>query len=190
MEDPIVIAEYKSMRNNLTNRINKLKQAYYKKKIDGCNKDPKKIWNNINELTGKKLKQSIDEVCKKNFKENNLKLICNKFNNNFVHTVQQLTLKRKYRYKESGMIKKNSNKETPVHSMVIEDATIEEICNIISGIKNTKAAGIDGVIIEHIKGSKFNSSIMISKLIEKIVQQEKWPSELKIQVLRPVYKKE
>jgi len=87
------------------------------------------------------------------------------------------------------MIKKNSNKETPVHSMVIEDATIEEICNIISGIKNTKAAGIDGVIIEHIKGSKFNSSIMISKLIEKIVQQEKWPSELKIQVLRPVYKK-
>ena len=145
------------MKNDLTKRINKLKQLCYKKLIDGCNicnNDPKKIWSNVNEMIGRKKKQSIDEMCKKNFKSEDLKTVCNKFNKNFVQTVEKLGKMRDgNKYRECEGKRKNGNNKVgpPKHSMVVQEASIEEICNIVGGSKNTKATGIDGVVIKHLK---------------------------------------
>src|SRR5207253_9273855 len=95
-------------------------------------------------------------------------------------------------------IKNNANRHTNdnykstknhLKSMGVVPASIEEICGIISEINQTSAVGIDGFLMRHFKLSKFNSSILISKLINKILETEIWPTELKIQILRPVYKK-
>jgi len=73
--------------------------------------------------------------------------------------------------------------------MVILPASIEEICLIISETKTTNSAGIDGFLVKHFKAAKFNSAILISKLINKIVECDTWPNKLKTQIVRPIYKK-
>ena len=56
-------------------------------------------------------------------------------------------------------------------------------------MKETCAVGVDGFFLKHFKESKFNSAILISKLINKIIDTEIWPEDLKTQILRPIFKK-
>ena len=72
--------------------------------------------------------------------------------------------------------------------MGICHASVDDVCRIIKHMKVTRATGIDGFLNGHFKSSLFNSSILISKLINKIIDTECWPTGLKKQILRPVYK--
>lgn len=71
----------------------------------------------------------------------------------------------------------------------IHDATTTEVLDILNGLKVKKSTGYDGFMLEHFVGSKENTSIFMTKLINSIIEHETWPDELKKQVLRPIYKK-
>jgi hypothetical protein len=73
--------------------------------------------------------------------------------------------------------------------MFLKHPTETEIIQIITEMKDTKATGIDEIQTEHIKQSKENTAIMVCKLITNMIEKEIWPDQLKIQVLRPIYKK-
>jgi hypothetical protein len=194
--DNTKLQEYKKIRNEITSLIAKAKQSYYNNLFENAQTDSKKIWNNINTIAGKCKKIDIDANLKNNFPNTNIKDLCNRFNVNFSQVVPKL--KSKYQTRYSNATKKfQTIHQTKIKGMEhtknsksigIRKATIEDTCSIIGEIKLTNAAGIDGIMLKHLKNSKFNSAIMITILINKIIDTEVWPDELKIQVLRPIYK--
>jgi hypothetical protein len=73
--------------------------------------------------------------------------------------------------------------------MFIDYANESEVLNIITELKNTKATGFDKIQTEHIKLTKEKTSKVICKLINAMIDKEIWPEKLKMQVIRPIYKK-
>ena len=73
--------------------------------------------------------------------------------------------------------------------MYIEEANECEIENIIRELKNTTATGKDNIQTEHMKKTGQTIAKAICKLINRIIETEIWPDNLKIQIIRPVYKK-
>jgi hypothetical protein len=86
--------------------------------------------------------------------------------------------------KPSKTIKRNCEK-----TIIINTPTVYEIITILNNMKIKRSSGNDGFLIEHFVQSKENSSKFIIKLIESIIDTEVWPNKLKLQVLRPVFKK-
>ena len=191
-----LVKKYKEVKNEVTKLIREAKQQYFQNVFTKASNDSRKIWNNVNKITGKKKKLNIDETLKKNFPKVKIMDLANKFNNSLAQQVP--LLKKKHQDKSEsikqgevgakvGRTKKtgNENKKT----MCVFNPTIEEICKIIKESKTSGATGIDGFYMKHLKKCNFNTSIMITKLINKIIDTEEWPDRLKIQVLRPIYKK-
>jgi hypothetical protein len=182
------VSEYKKLKKQLQKNIICCKNKYYKDIIDDPKTDKRKMWNQINEIIGNKKPESIDNSISKTFSELSDYTICKKFNDNFVELVPKLRKqydKRKIRFKNNlvNNIQKRSN------TMMINYATDSEIVEIIESMKPTYAVGADEFLLTHFKNSKVNSAICITKLINSIIDSEIWPSELKIQITRPIYKK-
>jgi hypothetical protein len=143
------------------------------------------MWNMIKKLTTVKT-EALDTTLKKNFSQENLNHVRNKFNENFVN--QAAKLKNKY---------SRENKCTPAeqetrrgHKIIeIKKATEMEVTKILGEMKNKDSAGYDGFLIQHLKNSDENSAKFLTTLINSIIQNGKWPSRLKLQVLRPIFKK-
>ena len=55
-------------------------------------------------------------------------------------------------------------------------------------MNRNKAPGIDRIQLKHLQDSAQNTSIVIAKIINKTIDEEIWPTKLKIQILRPIYK--
>jgi len=196
-ENAQLLEQYKKAKNEVTSLIRKAKQNYYYQLINNCENNSKKMWNTVNSITGKKIKANIDEQLKKSFPHILSKDLCNKFNTSFSDKVP--LLKQKYQTRRALLKQKNCchgnvnnrpvQSTSGLNSMGILPASVDEVCTLISETKATSSAGMDGFLIKHFKESKFNSAILVSKLINKIIDTGIWPDKLKIQILRPVYKK-
>ena len=146
----------------------------------------------VNEIIGNKRKDNIREHLAKSFPGVSCEDLSTNFNRNFAEQVPLLKKQYKQRYitlKQSYLTNKQQMESTISNSMAILPISIEEACTIINNTKNTNSPGIDGFLIRHFKQSRFNSAILISKIINKIIETECWPDKLKMQVLRPIYKK-
>ena len=64
--------KYKQLRNEVSTMIRDSKKSYYEKKLSECGKNPKKLWNCINKITGNKV-----------FEQPHKDLDCNTFNDHF-----------------------------------------------------------------------------------------------------------
>lgn len=189
--------KYNMLKKSVNQQVAQDKQVYYKNQIEKGEKDNKTMWRVINELTGKTVNtETIDDTVKNAFKETKVKETCELFNKNFQNQVPDL--KRKYTEKSKKMLtgKFFKNVECKLkqevrvkNTMHISESTEREIEVIISNLKNTNSTGFDGIMTKHIKASKENTSRAISKLINKIIEDETWPETLKIQILRPLHKK-
>jgi len=54
------VDEYKKFKNKLQNEIKRAKQTFFKEKIETGSGNPKLMWNQVNEILGKKSKENID----------------------------------------------------------------------------------------------------------------------------------
>ena len=54
------VDEYKKFKNKLQNEIKRAKQTFFKEKIETGRGNPKLMWNQVNEILGKKSKENID----------------------------------------------------------------------------------------------------------------------------------
>ena len=125
-------------------------------------------------------------MIQKNFKEQDIRNVRNKFNNEYSQVVPKL--KQQYKRNKFNLPKDNNSDSYVRESIYIQEITNEKTEEIINELKNTGATGNDGIMIKHIKMSSKNSAIIITKIINKIIEEEKWPKEMKIQTLRPIYK--
>ena len=173
------------------------KRNLYNNKIENLKQNNKSIWDVVNEIVNKNKKQSIDEDIEKAFAGKEITEIVNDFNENFSKQVPEL--KKMYKdgneqHKRGDFAKelnkkKIINKKTVKKSMYIEEPNKVEIQNLIMEMNNTKATGYDKIQTEHLKQTKDNTSVAICILINAMIKNETWPETLKIQVIRPIYKK-
>ena len=157
------------------------------------------IWTVVNEIVNKSKTKNIDREIEQNFEGEQITEIANNFNENFSKIIPELKNKNKKEYEDYkrgefyGKLvekdKKNVNRTKVKKSMYIEKANQTEIENMIMELNNTKATGYDGILTEHIKHTKENTSKAVCTLINAMIEKETWPEMLKMQIIRPIYKK-
>jgi hypothetical protein len=176
---------YSGLKKEVECLIKHAKSKYYGRILENAKGDSRKIWEQINKITGNKGKVNLDDLLIKNFKGKKTQDIANNFNVCFAAQVPNLRKKFEKRFDtingqntKMGIGEKISDK-----TISLGPASIEEISNILRTMKVTDALGCDNFNIRHFQDTNFNSSIMFTKLINKIIDKEIWPENLKIQLL-------
>lgn len=189
--------KYKCTKKLVAKRIKQDKQQFYTKKLENSQNDKNTMWDVIKDLTGQKNnKGNIDQTIKDSFQKTTIKETCDLFNETFNKQIPELKKTYYERVKSitsgkfySDVYKKNKKEYSFNKSMFIPNPTEPEIKLIITETKNTKSAGIDDISTYHIKETKDTITKAICILIDKMIEEEKWPDFLKTQVLRPLHKK-
>lgn len=178
--------QYNVYKNLLSSLIKKVKQDYYRNKINENINDSRKIWkiskeyinnNNTNN------RNKIDKIVTENRSVSKTKDIANKFNHYFANV---------------GINMRNSIKPdrnyTPIRPKTISNtiffnpATREEILKHINQLKNNKAHGIDEIRAEHLKIIAEDISEPLKEIINLCFLQGKFPEVLKTSLVTPIYK--
>lgn len=174
-------AEYKRFRNMVNKDIFVHKSSYYRKKFNLIRSDPRKTWNIVNEILGKK-KPSLDEVITKNFPaEKCVSRLSNKFAENFSHQILRIVHK-------CNMSTSNHSNIVMPNSIFIEETTTEEIHGVLKLLSENKPAGVDGIRARDIKAHANVFAPIIARFINLSLTQAIIPHVLKTAVVRPIYK--
>jgi hypothetical protein len=195
--DEELIKKYNYEKKDINRKIKECKQKFFTDRLESLQQNKKPIWDVVNEVTNKRKKANIDENIMTTFKGKDLLEIANEFNNTFTNQIPKLKGKYKEEHEnyKKGKFSKSlgKSKSTKLReirkSMYIDYADENKIIDIIKELKNTKATGIDKIQTEHIKQTKENTAKVVCKLINAMIDKEIWPEMLKIQIIRPVYKK-
>jgi hypothetical protein len=147
------------------------------------------MWTNLNKIIGKCNNSNIDVELMRNFPQDTADSLCRKINNNFANIVPNLHRVNNTNNTSKRTQYMNSQQQRVKDTIFLQKSTPEDVAKIIHEVNNKNSTGKDGVMMKHIISSVNNSSIAISKLINSIIDNEVWPEKLKIQVLRPIYKK-
>jgi hypothetical protein len=144
-----------------------------------------------------KQNKNIDSELNKTFKNKSKVEIVEDFNNNFYNQIPELREKHNIEHKAylkssyaRKIIEENRTKRKILQkTMFIEYATDFDLHKIIMELKNTKATGLDNIQTEHIKQTKENTAKALRILVNKMIDKETWPELLKVQIIRPIFKK-
>lgn len=174
-------AEYKRFRNRVNKEIYMRKSTYYKEKFNHIRSDPRKTWNLINEIMGRK-KLSVDEVITKNFPEEKcLSTLANKCANNFSNQILRIV-------HNCNTATSNHNNSVLANSIFIEETNTNEVHEILKMLGENKSAGIDGIRARDLKTHADIFAPIISRCINLSLTEAKIPQTLKTAVVRPIYK--
>lgn len=183
-----VFSDYRRMLKSI---IKVAKRSYYCNEIHKNIENSKKTWQIINELRGKKKKQTKPPFIINNERVMNRRVIANGFNSYFVSIAPKLNetlssseafglpiLPIKTFYDFLG--KKNEK------SIMLEDCTPNEIMEIIKGFENGKASDIP---VSVIKRSSHVITPILSRYINILMSNGTFPDVLKTGRITPVFKK-
>ena len=83
-----------------------------------------------------------------------------------------------------------SEEETNIKSKwLFKEPTQEDYVKIIKNMKDSKAEGIDRFSVNNFKNSLLNTANLLTKITKAIIDKESWPSKMKTQIIRPIFKK-
>ena len=173
--DPGLYEDYRRYRNNLSNVIKKCKQQYYSVKFENATGNLKKTWAIINELRGKHRNNlpsyfKIDGSVVSEDKD-----IANSFNSYFSSLAENMNKsidKRSNVYKNYSEFLPNVENS----SLFLEDATVNEILEIISDLSNDKASDIPVVVIKHCNAI---ISPILANIFNKCIERWNIPRSIK-----------
>lgn len=143
------------------------------------------IWKAINELQSKSSKRtSISMIKNKNddIIINPLDL-SNEFNNNFINMGKNLA------EKITPDVNYKMPKKRMSHSFYLSHTNETEIKEVIEDLKNKKAPGYDNIKAETLKQIAHYIAEPLSFLMNLIIDTGEIPSNFKISVVKPIYKK-
>ncbi|KAI5635933.1 reverse transcriptase (RNA-dependent DNA polymerase) domain-containing protein [Phthorimaea operculella] len=181
----VLLLDYNKLRNKTNKLIENSKNKYYKRNIDNCKDDPKKMWQILNTLTGR-ISVSLDDVILRALKRNSVdeKIIANNFATGFSESVRDILPKC-----DLPILKQSEYRNPTNLSMNIKKANSSSIHKIIRGIKTNKSPGIDSIRPIDIKSIAEKISEAIACLINTSIKTGKYPVDLKTGIVRPIYKK-
>lgn len=175
--------DYTRYRNRVNKIIDNEKNKYRQSILDKCNGDFRKIWSNINEWLGK-TKGSIDGTIMKYLgRENDVESICNNFSKTFTEEIDRIKHKcdRIFLERDSYTVKNNV-------SFCFRNVTAFQVQKIIEKMSCEKAPGWDEIRVQDLKFIKIQISPILAKFINLCIKKGVYPGDLKIALIRPIYK--
>lgn len=182
----IIYETYKKQRNIVTQIIKKEKRRYLFKLFNEAKGDVKKTWSLINDLLHRKIKEPVDKKLKKNFQTDDLTILANEFNKDFLNTIIQLKQENRCNFMPVKEIE--HEKQGELTSMYLRQAKEKDINKIIMELNKT-GPGIDGIKLEEIRNNRLILTPILTQLINNIISTSTIPTELKISCVTPLYKK-
>lgn len=175
--------EYTKYRNKVSKLINVAKNKNRQEQLRKCNNDAKKIWCNINSWLGREKPRLDDVILKYLGQKDNLENVCSKFSETFTEEIHNI----KHNCDKKFLKRKEYVKESDV-SLRFRKICASDVEKIIVNMSNEKSPGSDGIRVEDIKYIKKRISPILAIFINLSVQKELYPDELKLAMIRPIYK--
>ena len=170
-------------RRILKHIITDEKKKYHDKKFLNASGDPKKTWQIINQLRGKQKRTMKAVFIIDNQRIIDRRVIANEFNKYFVSLACQLNDKVQIQSGDFGKFMHSSQ----ANSMFLNECSEDEVNTIIRELQNGKSSDIPIGVIK--KTSKIISPILSSHF-NYLMKVGKFPDELKLGKITPIYKKE
>ena len=183
--------DYSKLKSEIRKRLNASKNNYFYRLINDTANKTKNMWSHLNKFINKQKDSTNDKELIKNFKFDTEQTLGQKLNLHFANVVPNL--RNKFKARKAFSVNKRKLETQKIkcnaQSIVLFESSPNEIMNIIKNMNIKLSTGLDGIQMKHLVKSLENSAICISILINSIISAEIWPDDLKISILRPVYKK-
>lgn len=182
----------KNYCNTLKSKIRETKNSYYKTKLEESQKDIRKTWQTINELTNRTVNKTsqIKTVTIQNNDvevDKNEALVANHFNNFFVNIGQNLAeqitndLDTLSNLNSTGPKKNNS-------SIFMSPTSEKEIEEIIVKLKPTRSTGYDEINTNTLKQTTKYIVKPLTHVINNMLTEGIFPDNLKTAIVIPIFK--
>ena len=148
----------------------------------------KKTWGTINTIMGKKRRDTVDEVIVRHL-GNKIPMIeiVNAFSDSFINDVDKIRHKCNIKTLDVGNGTFNCvQAEQSMRMPLINKKEVEEI---ITNLDVNKQPGKDGIRVKDLKNVCRGISQLIADLINESIKSGRVPEELKISIVKPIYKK-
>lgn len=181
----------KSLSEKINNYSSILQQNYYKEKFSKS-KSTKDIWNNINEVLGRKHKDKIPnnmtKVSDSGVKVviDNKQTIANEFNNFFTSIGQSLACKIPKTTNDD--INKFNTLKTCPRSFNLEPTNENEIITLIDSLNNNTSCGHDKISAFILKKVKLIVAPVLTNIFNLCMVNGYYPDQLKIAKVSPIFK--
>ena len=178
-------SKYKITRNQVNIKLRNAKTNYYSSKIFNQKYSPKKAWRSINNLLGKRNKNSkINELILEGNTLNNPKDIAEGFNNYFSNIGPDLA---------SQIPTSNCNFYTYVKKATSEFAAfqptdVNNVYQLLSGLSGNKATGIDKISCKILKIAAPAIADSLTYIFNQAITLSSFPYEWKMARVIPLYK--
>lgn len=177
--DPQRESMYKKFRNQVTKRLFRAKNEFYRKKFAENFGNPKKTWETINDILGRKKKSSHLQLMK--MFNNNASTVANAFADSFDKNVKCLINNC------NNKLLKTVDSSSP-ETIFLAEASEEEIYNILNNLSTNKSPGCDDIRALDLKNNKEILLPLIKKMINLSIEQGKLPDTLKKAYIKPIFK--
>ena len=177
--------EYKNYEKILSKIIKHAKLVHDRRQVENYSKNPRKLWNIINQKLGKKFdrKETITQICNKDMQiVTNPKEIANIMNAYFNNIGTDLSEKIQ-RIPNSEILMPEMNPK----SIFLNPTNYSEISNIID-VMELKNGGVDNINVKTLKIIKRFIVIPLVHICNLCIEKSLWPDALKCAVIKPVHK--
>lgn len=165
--------------------LHEAKDRHYKQSLAKCGNDPKKTWAFLNKSIGRSRLTSIPNV--KDSDGNSIecpKKTATLFNNHFIKVSQELEAAFPAGH-QCGSLDTIKSIDTQLH---FDDATQDEIVQIIESLDSKSAPGHDLITVQLLKDCKNVMVPFLTKLFNLMLSTSRYPDQLKIQKVTPIFK--
>uniref|UniRef100_A0A1E1XP74 Putative tick transposon n=1 Tax=Amblyomma sculptum TaxID=1581419 RepID=A0A1E1XP74_AMBSC len=165
-KDTSVLVEFKKLRNQLNSDLRKAKNTYFENRFMNVQNDSRKVWDIVNEVMGRKRhKQDIIDIYKDGVRVP-VTEVAEEMNRHFI-TIGSC---EEARDEICSLVS-----EQQLESIMLVPTTPTEIYNIIQSLSNSVAAGVDGIKVPPIKYVANTLSLILSDIINKMLQSGEFP---------------
>lgn len=176
-------------RNEVMEKIQKNKRAYYIKSFEACLKSPRKMWDLLNSLSANKLKSTT--LTNKLQTDQGLitgeNKICEYFNTFFCNI--GVNLANKIPNKHYYSLPRAEHSSRPIKTLCrFEPTNKAEVAKIIDSLNCNVSSGCDQISVKSIKSIKYLILNELTACINKCFEEGSFPDCLKVARVTPIYK--
>ena len=177
---------YKRIRNRVNIELKNAKKEYYSTRIADEGTNPKKAWKTVNDLLGRKNKQTVVNELK--LGDNGLtnpKDIAEVFNDYFANIGQNLASNQtdNTNFKFEAYVKKAESEFT-----AFQPVTISQVYQLLTSLLSNKATGVDKISSKIIKIASPAIADSLTHIFNQAVTLSSFPDEWKTARVVPLYK--
>lgn len=182
LREPEAFAEYKKYRNALTSDLKKAKREYYQKKFQNICDNPRRVWETVDALTGrKKARYDITEMQEENvvLRGENLD---NAINRHFVNAGAYSGFSER---EDDSCFEETTAMQNSIFMLPTDSA---EIANLIKKLKSNVTSGIDEITAAELKLICPLISEALAYIVNLVLKTGVFPAQLKVARVTPIYK--